>query len=303
MTGESTTLIIPPTAEPVTLSDVKLQLGFGPMQDSDRAAAQILNDKLRGFITAARKWCEDYCQRAFLTQTYVLRRDSFPGHNLRYEWNGYPEIRLPFPPLQSIVSFQYIDVSGTPQTLTQDTTFGVNPQNPQYGYQLERGDDTRFGRLLPPFARPWPPTRMVPANVIVTYRCGFGGPITCSMSASSAALTVNAGQPQKFNNDDQPLLPAETGLAIMVPGAGASGATLQTNIASVNPSDGAATLAAAAQTAVTNAQGWAGIPMPAEILNAIKSLVESYYEHGGKDSAPIPDVVYRSLDPYRNLVT
>jgi hypothetical protein len=30
-------LIEPPIADPVTLAEVKLHLGFGPMQDSDRA--------------------------------------------------------------------------------------------------------------------------------------------------------------------------------------------------------------------------------------------------------------------------
>jgi hypothetical protein len=312
--SESVSLVQGPVAEPVTLNDVKLQLGFGPMQDSDRAASQILNDKLRAFIVAARRWAESWTHRALITQTWVLRRDSFPGHNLRYEWNGYPEIKLPYAPLQSIGSFQYIDVSGTPQILTQDTTFGVNPLNPEYGYQLERGDDQRYGRLLPPFARPWPPTRMVPANVIVKFRCGYGGPITCSMENGSAVLTVSGGAPLTFNNDDQPLLPAETGLPIFVPGAGtASGVNpangqlvtggLWTTIASVNPSNGQATLAAAAAASVTNVQGWAGYAVPNEITAAIKMLVESYYEHGGCEDVPIPDVIINLLDSWRNEIT
>jgi hypothetical protein len=311
--SESIALIAAPAAEPVTLSDLKLQLGFGPMQDSDRAASQILNDKLRAFIIAARQDCENWCNRVFVTQTWILRRDSFPGHNLRYLGNGYPEIRLPKPPLQSICSFQYIDVAGTPQTLTQDTTYGANPANPQYGYQLERGDEIRFGRLLPPFARPWPPTRMVPANVIVQFRCGYGGPITCSMTSGSAALTVTAGAPLKFNADDAPQLPGETGLPIFVSGAGAASGLspinghmvsggLFTNVAGVNPATGQATLAAPAVATVNNVPGWAGSPVPAVITTAIKMLAEHYYEHGGCDDVPMPRVVEVLLDPYRNLV-
>lgn len=304
--SESIALIAAPVAEPVTLNDLKLQLGFGPMQDSDRAASQILNDKLRAFIVAARQDCENWCNRAFLTQTWTLRRDSFPGNNLRYLRNGYPEIRLPKPPLQSICSFQYIDVSGTPQTLTQDITYGVNPANPQYGYQLDRGDETRFGRLLPPFARPWPPTRMVPANVIVQFRCGYGGPITCSMTAGSAVLTVSGGAPLKFNADDAPLLPGETGLPISVSGAGATvngvAGPLNTFIASVNPTTGQATLAEQAVNTVANVPGWAGSPVPAVVTTAIKMLAEHYYEHGGCDDTPMPRVVEILLDPYRNLV-
>ena len=298
--SDSIALIAGPVAEPVTLNDVKLQLGFGPMQDSTREASQILNDKLRAFIVAARRWAESWCHRAFVTQTWVLRRDYFPGHNLRYEWNGYPEIKLPYAPLQSICSFKYVDVSGNPQPLLQDTTFGVTPPSSQYGYQLDRGDDIRYGRLLPPFAQPWPPTRMVPANVIVTFRAGYGGPITCSMTAGSALLTVSGGAPLVFNPDDAPLLPGETGLPILIPGAGARGGPLNTFVASVNPSNGNATLATPAATTVTNVPGWAGQPIPMEISAAIKMLVESYYEHGGGEDMPIPDVILNLLDFYRN---
>jgi hypothetical protein len=313
--SESIALISGPVAEPITLNDLKLQLGFGPMQDSDRAASQILNDKLRAFIIAARQDCENWCNRVFLTQTWCLRRDSFPGHNLRYEWQGYPQIDLSKPPLQSVVSFQYIDVSGAPQTLTQDTTYGTNPANPQYGYQLERGSETQPGRLLPPFARPWPPTRMVPANVIVTFRCGYGGPITCSMTAGSALLTVTGGAPLKFDADDAPMLPGETGLPIFISGAGAVTSTgispfnnqpvtgaLSTTIASVNPVNGQATLAAPAVATVTNVPGWAGSPVPAVITTAIKMLAEHYYENGGAQDCDLPRVVEALLDPYRNLV-
>lgn len=297
---EDIVLITPPAAEPVTLSDVKLQLGFGPMQDSDRAASSILDDKLRAFIIAARQDCENYTRRAFLTQTWLLRRDSFPGHNFRYDWNGYPQIDMPKPPLQSIYSFQYIDVSGTLQTLTQDTTFGVDPQFPQYGYQLDRGSETQSGRLIPPFARPWPPTRMVPANVIVKFRAGYGGPITASMTANSAVLTVANGV--TFNPDDAPLLPGDTGLPISVLGAGANGSTLNTFIASVDQ-NGQATLATAAAAAVSNVPGWAGLKVPEVIRTAIKMLVEFYYDHGGCQDVELPRVIESLLDPYRNLVS
>jgi hypothetical protein len=301
--SQSIALIAGPVAEPVTLNDVKLQLGFGPMQDSDRAAASILNDKLRAFIIAARQDCENWTNRVFYTQRWILRRDSFPGHNLRYEWNGYPQIDLPKPPFQSIDFFKYIDVNGTPQTLTQDTTYGTNPANPQYGYQLERGSETQFGRLLPPFARPWPPTRMVPANVIVQFRCGYGGPIGVTLGASSALLTVVSGIPSTFNFDDAPLLPGETGTPISIPGAGPSGGPLNTFIASVNPSNGHATLAAASTGAVTNVQAWLGQPLPAVIPTAIKMLVEFYYEHGGCEDVPMPRVIENLLEPYRNFVS
>lgn len=293
-------LITPPVAEPVTLNDLKLQLGFGPMQDSDRAASQILNEKLRAFIIAARQDCENWCNRAFITQTWLLKLNSWPGSDARYEWRGYPAIELPKPPAQSIYWVKYIDTSGSPQTLPFDTSYGN--ASLQYGYQFVRGSETQNGRLLPSWARPWPPVRMVPANVIVQFRCGYGGPITCSMQEGSALLTVAGGAPLTFNADDAPALPGETGTPISVTGAGPGGAVLDTFIASVNPANGQATLANAASASVTSVPGWAGRPVPAVITTAIKMLAEFYYENGGCEDMPLPRVVESLLDPYRNLV-
>jgi hypothetical protein len=296
---EDIVLITPPPIEPITLSDAKLQLGFGPVEDSDRLASQILADKLRAFISAARHACENYTRRVFVTQTWLLRRDSFPGHAFRYQWNGYPQIDLPKPPFQSIQFFQYVDVSGALQTLTQDTTYGVNPQFPQYGYQLDPGSETQAARLIPPFARPWPPTRMVPGNVVIQFRAGYGGPLTVSIEQGSAAVTVQGGY--VFNPGDAPLLVGDMGMPVSIPGAGQNGATLNTNIASVDV-DGNATLATSASTTVTNVAAWFGKPVPKDILTAIKMLVEFYYDHGGCEDVPLPRVIEILLKPYCNWV-
>ena len=91
----------------------------------------------------------------------------------------------------------------------------------------------------------------MPDNTVVRFRCGYGGPITCSMTANSAVLTVTGGSPLTFDADDAPLLAQETGLAIFVPGAAAATAVslspfnsqpvtgaLSTHVASVNPANG-----------------------------------------------------------------
>jgi hypothetical protein len=291
-------LITPPAAEPVTPAQMMTQLGMGPVSDSTLSA--VLNSQLTNCITAARRECENYTHRAFLTQTWLLRRDSFPGHVLRYEWNGYPQIDLPKPPFQSIYSFNYVDVAGAVQSLAIDTTYGTNPQNPQYGYQLDRGSETQPARLLPPFAQPWPPTRMVPSNVIVKFRAGYGGPITASMTAGSAVLNTSFS----FNADDAPLLVGDTGLPICVPGAGpvVNGAptALNTFIASV--SSGVATLATAATTGVGDVAAWMGVHVPFEIIQAIMFLAQFYYEQGSIVDQPLPRVVRSLLQPYVNEV-
>ena len=292
-------LIAAPVVEPVTLAEAKLQLGFGPMEDSDHLANRILADKLRSFIATARQVVEDqYCHSVFITQTWLLRLDGFPGSNWSYERGGYAQIDLPKPPFQSLQFLRYIDTAGAVQPLTIDTTSGVNAANPQYGYQLgSRGNETQPARIMPPFARPWPPTRMVPSNVMAQFRCGYGGPLTVSVNAGSALVTVQGGY--TFNPLDGALLAADPGMRVSIPGAGAAGATLNTNIASVDVT-GNATLRDAATTSVVNVTGWFGNPVPKPITTAIKFLVEHYYDHGGCEDAVEPRAIRNLLGPYWN---
>ncbi len=291
---EDSVLIQPPIAEPVTLAEIKLQLGFGPMQDSDRAASQILNDKLRPFALSARRECESYSRRVFITQRWLLRMDGFPGSDWRYNWRGYPIITLPKPPFQSVDFVRYVDTFGAVQDLPLDTTYGN--EGLQYGYQLFRGSETEPCHIYSAWARPWPPTRMVPSNVMVQYRCGYGGPITVSMAQDSAALICNTA----FNPDDAPLMTGDTGLPISIPGAGANGGALETHISAVD-AEGNATLCDEAQAAVASVQGWAGWPVPEEIRTAIKLTAEAYYNQGS-EGGDLPIAARRMLDYYRNLV-
>ncbi len=285
-------LITPPPVEPVNQGAMLNQLGMSTPTDTGLAAT--LTAQLNGYIMAARADCENYCRRVFITQTWLLRRDSFPGRDFRYEALGYAHIELPKPPFQSVYFLQYVDVSGTLQTLSIDTTYGTNPADPQYGYQLDRGSETQPARLLPPFARPWPPTRMVPSNVLCQFRCGYGGPLAVSIDTGG----VISGA--KFNNDDQPLLPGDTGLAVSIPNGGGANVTLNTFIASVNGS-GVATLATPPAAAIVNTSCWFGQPVPQPILQAIQFLAAWYYEQGSVVDVPMPRVVRALLDPYRDL--
>jgi hypothetical protein len=145
---------------------------------------------------------------------------------------------------------------------------------------------------------------MVPANVIVVFRCGYGGPITASMTEGSPLLTVTGGAPLSFNFDDAPLLPGETGLPVTVPGAAPGGGVLNTFIASVNPANGQATLAAKAAATVTNVSGWAGKIIPAEFKNAIKFMTEFYYgEALGSLNLDLKAAAEDELGGYRNFVS
>jgi uncharacterized phiE125 gp8 family phage protein len=281
-------LILPPASEPVTVDQAKVQLRLDP-GDSDE------DDFLAGLVATARVACEDYARRVFITQRWQLRMEGFPGKDWRYNWNGYPAIVLPKPPFQSIDFVKYVDTFGQVQDLPLDTTYGNGAA--QYGYQLVRGGETAPARLLSAWARPWPPTRMVPGNVMVQFRCGYGELLTVSMDPDSAVLTA----PVTFNADDAPLMIGGTGLPVTVKGAGPDGTDLKTFIASVDES-GVATLKAAASTPVTDGQAWAGHPLPPVISQAILIAVDYLYEHRGETDAPLPQAAKALLDPYRNLV-
>jgi hypothetical protein len=111
-----------------------------------------------------------------------------------------------------------VDTAGAVQSLTLDTTYGNGSL--QYGYQLRRGTLTQPARVMPSWARPWPPSRMVPSNVMIQFRCGYGQPIVCSMTQLCGADDRRRDHVQP---DDAPLMAGDTGLPISVQGAGANG--------------------------------------------------------------------------------
>lgn len=82
-------VITPPTFEPVTLAEAKLQCRVDGT-DEDALIA--------GYITAAREWCEKYDWRVYCTQTLQEWLDTWPDTRF---------IRLPNPPLQSVTKIEY----------------------------------------------------------------------------------------------------------------------------------------------------------------------------------------------------
>jgi hypothetical protein len=280
--------IIGPAAEPVALDDVLRDLGYGDSGSLDANTLEVLSGRLTPLIVAARRSCESYQRRAYITQTLLLQRDGFPGFSARYERGGNPQILIPKPPLQLIQSFQYVDVAGIVQNLALDTTYGTNLLT--YGYQLDYGGDVLPARVLPPFARPWPPNRLVPNSVMIQFVCGYGGPVTLSMTAASAVISGAT------------FLQSDIGRLLSVPAAGTASATLNTSIAAVDGS-GHATAADNCVTAAPGAVAYLGNPVPGEIVMAIRFLVQFYYEQGGSVDAPVPRIVRDMLGEVRNLTS
>ncbi len=162
----SLTLIAAPALEPVTLNEMKLQCGFGPMEDTDQLREETLAEQLRDAIATARQDCENITSRALITQTWQLTLDQFPFQGSDYQVRHGHDIELPFPKFDALTAFTYLDTAGVQQDMLVSAS---------WGYQLVSGGDTRTARLRPPVGRGWPPTQWWTADAVaITFTCGYG---------------------------------------------------------------------------------------------------------------------------------
>lgn len=129
-----------PAAEPVTLEEVKGQLGISSNDDSS-------DPVLESRITGARQWVEHYCERALISQTVQFRFDSFPT-----------VIKVPLHDIISVTSITYIDSNGDEQTVDAAT------------YTVDTYDNVI--RLAHGYS--WPVPRIEANACRVVYVAGYG---------------------------------------------------------------------------------------------------------------------------------
>jgi uncharacterized phiE125 gp8 family phage protein len=150
----------PPAWEPVTLAEMKSHLRIIG-QDGD-------NDYINYCITAAREYVEAVTKRAIPQQTIVATWDAFPGRQIDdYRPPGwrYGIIRLPRPPLQSVVAVEYYAANQGNMPLVYTTLSATE-------YQVDATSEP--GRLAPAPNKVWPPTTpLALAAVRVTFICGW----------------------------------------------------------------------------------------------------------------------------------
>ncbi len=176
-------VINPPAVEPVSLAELKefLRVDTGDTSQDNVIATLGM---------AARGWAETYTRRRFVQQTWRVLMDFFPGYYARVL--GQPgssavlsgpallagirfAIVLDYPPVQSIVQFQYQNANGVVTMLNPATDYVEDLQsNP--------------ARLTPPFGAMWPVARVVLNAVQVDYTVGYANPILVSFLASPAPL-------------------------------------------------------------------------------------------------------------------
>lgn len=131
-------LITAPSNEPVT-------------DDESKAACRIdgteFDALLPILISAARALAEQKTGRAFGVQTWALTREAFPA-----------VIRLPNPPLVSVVKVEYYDADNVKQTMA----------NTEYVVDAE----TIPATIIPAKGKAWPATYDRPGAVRIEFQCG-----------------------------------------------------------------------------------------------------------------------------------
>lgn len=151
------TVVTPPATEPLSLAEARLFL----REDNDEEDALIT-----ALIVAARQAAEQELGRYLINQTLEQALDRFPGdysplaprYAARCDYLDPYEIRLP--PVQSVTSISYVDLTGALQVLAAD----------QYAVDVR----SRPARITPAYATFWPYAREQRNAVIIRFVAGYG---------------------------------------------------------------------------------------------------------------------------------
>jgi uncharacterized phiE125 gp8 family phage protein len=116
------------------------------------AASVADSGAISDIIKTAREYCEKFQNRAYVTQTWQLWLDAFPGKDY---------IEIPKPPLQSVSSVKYYDTDDAEYTLAA-TEYTVD-------------DKSEPGKLFLRYNKTWPTTTLRPYNgACVEFVAGYG---------------------------------------------------------------------------------------------------------------------------------
>ncbi|ETR75910.1 hypothetical protein X566_20115 [Afipia sp. P52-10] len=135
-------LTTPPTAEPLSVAEVRQWLGIG----SDVADA-VVAAYIRAATMQIDAW-SGFLGRALIEQTWTLYLPCFARH-----------LPLPIPPARSIESIKYVDPEGVEQTLDPER-YTLLPGAPE--------------TVIAAYGQSWPAHRLQPDAVRIAFVCGYG---------------------------------------------------------------------------------------------------------------------------------
>jgi uncharacterized phiE125 gp8 family phage protein len=137
-----------PSVEPVSVADMKSHL---EVYDTGK------DSYIGTLITAARAYCEQVQNRAYITQTLELTLDSFPS--------GTDPIVLPMPRLQSVTSVKYTPDNGVQTTMAASLYIVDTKSEP--------------GRVVLEVDEEWPDDDLISTGgITIVYKGGYGDAAT-----------------------------------------------------------------------------------------------------------------------------
>jgi uncharacterized phiE125 gp8 family phage protein len=233
-------LLIPPVAEPVTLDHLRAHL---------RVSHDAEDQLIRSYAVSAREYFERIGNRAILAQTWQLSLDGWPR-----------EIRLPRPPLQTVLSIAYRDAQHVTRTLAAD----------QYHVDAE----SEPARICPAVDVVWPTVEDSANAITIRYIAGFATPVAVNVSTnvfSAPGRNFTAGEEISFSVVAEDLgLPPPLSLASLYFVVNPVGSTFQVAMTeNGTPVD---------VTGPSMGQLFVG-RIPEGIRNYIKLMVSHAYEH------------------------
>lgn len=156
--GYTLTIVTPPTMPLVTLADAKSMLLI------DHTADDAL---ITALIAAATIEASGVAARSFVTQTWLLALDAWPDDGV---------VRLPRPPLQSVVSVSYFDANNVEQTIAAADYIVIA--------------DTTPGLIVPAVRKAWPTDLRAVAPIRVRYTAGYGTAAEVAASAQGEIVQL-----------------------------------------------------------------------------------------------------------------
>jgi uncharacterized phiE125 gp8 family phage protein len=177
------TLKTAPASEPITLGEAKDYLKI----DIDNEDFYILS-----LIIAARKFCENYQNRAYITQVWEMSLDYW-DNNI---------IEIPKGNLQTVDSIVYKDSDGVSTTLA----------NTEYVYSI-RGI---LGRLTPAYGKIFPTFTPYPLDaIVITFTCGYGASTAVPETIKQAMyLLISHWYENRVPLADKMIVPDELNFAV-----------------------------------------------------------------------------------------
>lgn len=153
--ADGDTLYLAATLADNTTTTATVNLADASLGAEAPSANTTQDGTLSAALTDARQWAETVTGRQFLQADYQQVLACWPAGGV---------IEVPRPPLMSVTSIQYLDTSGTLQTMDADHYVVTAPSGPA----------CQAGRISLAFGASWPDVLEQADAIRIAFRAGYG---------------------------------------------------------------------------------------------------------------------------------